>query len=421
MYQAANMSAPTPNDNTPSSSAASQRTAALRIDPAMKTVQTASTAKRRWQWLAAVVVFLLVATALVLKPSVIAVSTATVSKLSPTVELVTLTSSGYLVAQRRASLASKASGRLVYLAVREGSRVKEGDLLARLDARDVAAQFAAATSQIEVAKGVLAQAQAELTDARAAAHRARDLVAKNFASPATLDTAVARENRAIAALESAKAALAASQHSANASKAARDETEIRAPFDGVVVAKNANVGDVITPFSNAAESKGAVLTLADLSTLEAEVDVSESNISKVSVGQACEIQLDAFPDERFTGQVVSIVPTVDRAKATIMVKVRFDEINARFLPDMSTKVSFLSRPASEEEKKPRLMAPKTAIRQGVAFTIENDKAKAVSVKTGKQAGGLVEILEGLQVGDTVINPVDEHLKDGSPVEKQTRR
>jgi len=189
----------------------------------------------------------------------------------------------------------------------------------------------------------------------------------------------------------------------------------------VVVAKNANVGDVITPFSNAAESKGAVLTLADLSTLEAEVDVSESNISKVSVGQACEIQLDAFPDERFTGQVVSIVPTVDRAKATIMVKVRFDEINARFLPDMSTKVSFLSRPASEEEKKPRLMAPKTAIRQGVAFTIENDKAKAVSVKTGKQAGGLVEILEGLQVGDTVINPVDEHLKDGSPVEKQTRR
>jgi HlyD family secretion protein len=138
-------------------------------------------------------------------------------------------------------------------------------------------------------------------------------------------------------------------------------TEIRAPFDGVVLAKNANVGDLITPFSNAAGSQGAVLTLADLSTLEVEADVSEGSLAKVQLDQPVEIQLDALPGQRFRGQVVSIVPTVDRAKATVMTKLRFEQLDARVLPEMSAKAVFLSQRASDAEMQPVLAAPPKAL------------------------------------------------------------
>jgi tetratricopeptide (TPR) repeat protein len=146
-----------------------------------------------------------------------------------------------------------------------------------------------------------------------------------------------------AALSGYKASIAAAEANLRVARVAVEQTLIRAPFDGVVLTKNANVGDVITPFSSALGSQAAVVTMADMSTLEVEADVSEANLAKVKVGQPCEIQLDALPDQRFRGIVQRTVPTVDRAKATVMVKVRFVEPDARILPEMSAKVAFLEK------------------------------------------------------------------------------
>lgn len=410
--------------DAPATRAATQHAAiaeALRIPDSLKAGGPGGRRRRVWPWLLGILIAVLAA-ALLLQPRRLAVGAATAAMVSPTQELVTLTATGYLVAQRRAAVASKASGRLVYLGVGEGSRVKAGDLLARLDARDVSAQFEAATANIAVAQGQLAQAQAELSDAKAAAQRTRDLVSRQFVSPASLDTAQAREQAAAARLESANAALRNARSLATAARAAVEETTLTAPFDGVVVNKSANVGDVITPFSNAIDAKGAVLTLADLSTLEAEVDVSESNLARVTIGQACELTLDALPDERYPGQVVSIVPAIDRAKATVKVKVRFDRLDDRFLPDMSVKVGFLSRPAQAEERSPRLMLPATAIRDGQVFRIDAEQvARAAPVQTGRQSNSLIEILSGVQAGDQVVNPIPADLRDGMRIEKATRR
>lgn len=398
------------------------RAGLLQIPQELKAGGASPRSGRKWRWIALALLVLAVIVFVLAQPRKLTATTSQAALVTPSSELVTLTASGYLVAQRRASLASKASGRLVYLGVREGSRVKAGDLLARLDSRDVSAQLDASNANITLARGNLAQAQAELRDATAALERARELVARNFASPATLDTATARQQRAQAAADSMQAALKAAQFTATAAQAARDETSIYAPFDGVVVSKSANVGDVITPFNAAAESKGAVLTLADLGTLEAEVDVSESNLGKVSTGQPCEIVLDALPDERFAGQVVSIVPTVDRAKATVKVKVRFDVLDPRFLPDMSVRVSFLSRPASEEERKPRLIIPKTALQDGQVWRLDAEsRAQSVPVKTGRQTESSIEIVDGLAAGDTVLNPVPAGIKAGTVIEKPARR
>ena len=176
---------------------------------------------------------------------------------------------------------------------------------------------------------------------------------------AALDAAKMRADRAVAGIASAKAAIAVAEANARNAQVAVDYTLIRAPFDGVIVSKAANVGDMVTPFSSAVDSKGAVVSMADMSTLEVEADVSESSLAKVSVGQPCEITLDALPDTRFRGRISRMVPTVDRAKATVMTKVRFDAIDPRILPDMSAKVSFLTQEVTAEraEAAPRGARP----------------------------------------------------------------
>ena len=163
-----------------------------------------------------------------------------------------------------------------------------------------------------------------------------------------------RADRAVAGVANAQAAIAVAEANARNAQVAVDYTLIRAPFDGVIVSKAANVGDMVTPFSSAVDSKGAVVNMVDMSTLEVEADVSESSLAKIKVGQPCEITLDALPDARFRGHVSRMVPTVDRAKATVVTKVRFDAIDPRILPDMSAKVSFLAQEVTAEQQKPLL-------------------------------------------------------------------
>ena len=376
--------------------------------------------KRWWTW--ALLLAALTAVGLVVRSRGAAqqVEFATVAAAYPSASIAVLNSTGRVVAQRRASVSSKGTGRLEWLGVQEGQMVKEGDIIARLENRDVAAQREQAAAQVQAARANLAQGQAELEDAQAALKRAQDLAKQNFISGSALDTAEARHNKARAQIDTLKAQIGVAEASLRVAGVAYDQTLIRAPFSGIVLTKSANVGDIVTPFSSAAGTTGAVVTMADMETLEVEADVSESSIAKISVGQPAEIQLDAFPDLRLLGEVSRVVPTVDRSKATLLVKVKFVERDARVLPDMSTKVAFLSRPLRPEERKPvpALRADAIVRRDGADVVFVVDAASTVSpvpVRVGEKVGDLMRV-DGVAPGTRVVAGPSERLSAGARVE-----
>jgi RND family efflux transporter MFP subunit len=236
---------------------------------------------------------------------------------------------------------------------------------------------------------------------------------------AGLDTSKARVDRAVAAVANARATIAAAEANARNARVAVDFTLIRAPFDGVILSKSANVGDMITPFSSASDSKGAVVTMADMSTLEVEADVAESSLSKVKVGQPAEIVLDALPDVRFRGRISRMVPTVDRAKATVMTKVQFDQLDPRILPEMSAKVAFLTQEVTPEQQKPLTAVSPDAIvqREGrtVIFVVRNDRVVATPVTPGPKVGELTSISGEAKAGDKAVTKPAPELVDGALV------
>ena len=376
---------------------------------------------KRW-WIWALVIAVVLAAAFVIRSRAAAqpVEFATVAAAYPSSSVAVLNATGRVVAQRRASVSSKGTGRLEWLGVQEGQMVKEGDIIARLENRDVAAQREQAAAQVQAARANLAQGQAELDDAQAALKRAQDLAKQNFISGSALDTAEARYNKSRAQIDTLKAQIGVAEANLRVAGVAFDQTLIRAPFTGIVLTKSANVGDIVTPFSSASGTTGAVVTMADMETLEVEADVSESSIAKIKVAQPAEIQLDAFPDLRLLGEVSRIVPTVDRSKATLLVKVRFVERDARVLPDMSTKVAFLSRSLQPEERKPVPALRPDAIvkRDGADVVFVVDAAsivKPVPVKTGDKVGDLVRV-DGVAPGTRVVAAPPERLAAGARVE-----
>jgi HlyD family secretion protein len=222
----------------------------------------------------------------------------------------------------------------------------------------------------------------------------------------------------------------AAQAQVKVQQVARSFTDIRAPFDGVVLVKNANVGDIITPLSSAAGTQGAVVTMADMTTLEVEADVSEGSLSKAQIGQPVEIALDALPGVRFIGEVGSIVPTVDRAKATVTTKVRFKQLDPRVLPEMSAKVAFLSQPITQVDLQPLLAVPPGTLAQhegeAVVWQVVTDASDAtlqtvqpVPVKAGRTLGEVREITPvkagALKAGDKLVAQPDARLKPGTRV------
>ena len=389
--------------------------------------------RRRWPWVLAVLV-LAAAAAAALLPRKTEVQATTVLAAYPSQQFAELSASGYVVAQRRAAVASKGTGRLIELRVREGSVVKQGDLIGRLDATDVQAAVAASQSGVLQAQAgkaqavaALGQARAELANAELELQRQQDLKAQGFVSPQAVDgaerrLAVARSALATqqAAINTAQAGIAQSQTQVRVQQVNQANTEIRAPFDGVVLVKNANVGDMITPFSSASGTSGAVVTMADMTTLEVEADVSESNVARIKPEQPVEITLDALPDTRFRGNVSRIVPTVDRAKATVMTKIRFEKLDPRILPEMSAKVSFLSRPATAEDQKPVIaINPKAlATRDGktVVLRLTGDTVEAVAVTAGRKIGDLQELTGGtLKSGERLVLSPGDKLAAGAKV------
>jgi RND family efflux transporter MFP subunit len=354
----------------------------------------------------------------VLAPAV-QVEIASVTQVYPSQSFTLLNASGYVVAQRKAAVASKITSRLVYLAVEEGNRVKKGEVIARLEGDDFIAARNQAAANLNVARSNLDQAKAELNDATLFYERNKDLVAKGYVAKADYDSAEARYRKAVASVAGAEAAIKAGAAALQNADVALEYTRIRAPFDAVVLTKNADVGDIITPLGAAANAKASVYTIADMGSLQVEVDVSESNIEQVKPGQPCEIQLDALPESRFRGKVHMIVPTADRTKATVLVKVSFVDKDERVLPEMGAKVAFLQREVKPDEQKPRTALNPAAVitRNGKkeVFHIQKDKVVETPVTLGARIGDMVEVSAGLKTGDRVALKPLEKLNNGDRV------
>ena len=341
----------------------------------------------------------------VLKPAV-EVQVTAVQIIYPAQTFTLLNASGYVVAQRKAAVASKITGRLVFLGVEEGNRVKKGEVIARLENDDTKAALERAMANVKVSRFNLEQSQAELDNVVLDYNRNKELVEKEIIARSQFDAAEARYKQAKAAVSAHKAALRASKAALKEAEVALEYTIIRAPFDAVVLTKNTDIGDIVTPIGAAADAKAAVVSIADMDSLQVEVDVSESNIEQVEVGQPCEIQLDAFPNDRFRGVVHMIVPTADRSKASILVKAAFLEKDPRILPEMSAKVAFLSRQVTPEEKIPFKALPSNAV---------VNRALKTPVHLGKHFDTMVEILDGVEVGDQVVTAPLDKIKNGVKV------
>ena len=351
--------------------------------------------------------------------SAVSVETVTVSQVYPSQGFTLLNASGYVVAQRKAALAAKLTGRLEWLGVEEGSRVRKGDVLARLESADVSAARSQAVAAVESARSSLEQARAEYRDASQSFARQKELLHHGVASRADYDAAEARFRRTRAAVSGAEWNEKGARSSLRGAQVALDYTLIRAPFDAVVLTKNADVGDIVTPLGAAANAKASVVTIADMSSLQVEVDVSESNLALVKVGQPCEIRLGALPERRFNGVVHTVVPAADPSNASVLVKVRFVERIDKVLPEMSAKVAFLERPVKSGENRPRIAVnPAAVVSRGgrqVLFVVKGDQVVETEIRSAGRIGDMLELLSGVSNGEKVVLQPPERLKNGSRV------
>jgi RND family efflux transporter MFP subunit len=392
----------------------------LTIDKKKLTFQSRKRASlKMWIGVVTIVPIILAVLYLYVVNPTIEVEIVTISLVYPSQAMTSLNASGYVVAQRKAAVSSKATGRLEWLGVEEGSKVKKNEVIAQIEDRDVAAAQEQAGANVNNARSSFDQAKAELDDATLNYKRNKELVAKGYISRMDFDTADARYKRAQAGVAGAEAAINSAKAALKAAAVAVEYTRVRAPFDAVVLTKDADVGDIVTPLGAAVNARASVVTIADMASLKVEADVSESNLGKVKVGQPCEVLLDALPDKRFRGVVHMIVPTADRSKASVMVKVRFLDQDPRILPEMSAKVAFLERAITSQEERPRVVVNPDAIvsREGsqIVFLAIGDHVKEIAIRTGEKMGDMLAVLDGVKVGDKVVLKPPKRLKNGSKI------
>lgn len=353
-----------------------------------------------------------------LSPSV-EVKQVSVTWVYPSQTVTLFNASGYVVAQTKAAVASKGTGRLVYLGVREGESVKKGHVLARLDNDDLKAERAQIKAQLVAARHELERARIESGTADRNYRRMEDLWKRRAVAQLDYENAEDRALKARAAIDVAQANVAALVANEERLDVLIEYTIIRAPFDGVVLTKDADVGEVVAPFGSATNAKAAVVTMADMSSLLVEADVSESFLSKVRIGEPCEIQLDAIPDTRFRGRVDAIVPTADRSKGTVQVKVAFDALDPRILPEMSARVAFLSRELGKDEMQPFLAVHReTLVERGGekgVFVIEGDHVRWLPIPDAHLLGDFVPAAAVLEEGQRVVINPPASLEDGDRV------
>jgi RND family efflux transporter MFP subunit len=343
-----------------------------------------------------------------LKPRPIAVETAQATATGGgMMSAAGITANGYVVARTKASVSAKVPGQLEYLGVHEGSHVGRGEVIARTQSNQEQAALAAAKAEV-------AQADAQVLQAKRDLDRAEALAKQQVLSTADLDNARTRYNVAEAQLKSARAQVQLADVNL-------ENTRVRAPFEGTVLRKDAEVGEIVAPASaGGGLTRTAIVTMADLRTLEVEVDVNEAYISQVGGAQPARITLDAYPDTSFSGMVRQVVPTADRQKATVLVKVSILDRDPRILPEMGAKVVFTRAEAPAGTAPPlRVLVPSAAVvdASGAAkvWIVEDGRAHRRAVEVGPERGGQIEVRRGLAGGETVVLKPPAQLQEGAQV------
>ena len=337
-----------------------------------------------------------------------------------------LDASGYVTARREATVSSEVTGKVTEVLIEEGMSVEAGQVVARLDDTTQRARLALANAELQSARAGLVEIAAQLRAAQLERDRLRELVARKLVSTSSVDAAEANHDALAARLATGRDNVTVAEKSVALTQDALDDMTIRAPFSGVVVSKNAQPGEMISPISaGGGFTRTGICTVIDTESLEIEVDVNEAYIQRVSSGQAVSATLDAYPDWQIPADVIAIVPTADRQKATVRVRIGFRERDARILRDMGVKVAFLggdAPPATSGEQGSVLISG-TALRQDAdgdfVWRVANNKVERRSVKLGSAADrDRVLVLEGLQTGDTIVRSAASTLSPGQEVTKK---
>ena len=393
----------------------------LRLDrdpDAGKYRQRGGSRRKLWYVLAAVAV---VAAVLAWRSFNSAVAVQTVTVESPTsASGAVLNASGYVVARRLATVSSKVTGQVAEVLFEEGAEVEAGQVLARLDRSTVEAQFNVSASSAEAARRNLREIEVRLADARKTLGRNRSLVERKLVSQSVLDSSEAEVAALSARLAAARSEVDVAMAQVGLGKQELADLEIRAPFKGVVISKDAQPGEMVSPMSaGGGFTRTGVATIVDMDSREVEVDVNESYINRVSAGQKVECVLDAYPDLKIPAHVISIVPTADRQKATVRVRIGLDQLDPRILPDMGIKVSFLED-GSQPAAMGALLVPENAvIHEGEAsfvWVVRDGKVEKRAVKVGSAKDEQVPVTAGLAGGESIVVDAPRRLRDGGAVE-----
>jgi RND family efflux transporter MFP subunit len=334
-----------------------------------------------------------------------------------------LDASGYVVARRQATVASKITGKMVELDIEEGDHVKAGQVIAKLDDTNVRAALNQASAQLEYAKASLTETQVNLANAQRDYDRQKSLLQSHFVSQAAVDNSQTTLDALRAQLATQRSNVDVVARAMSVAERNLDDTVVRAPFTGIVTVKAAQPGEMVSPVSaGGGFTRTGIGTIVDMDSLEVEVDVNEAYIGRVQPGQSVESVLNAYPDWKIPSHVIAIIPTADRAKATVKVRVGLDLKDGRIVPDMGVRVSFLedSKPASAGQQPPRgVLIPSLALRneggQDVVFVFNAQKAQRRAVTLGGNVGDSRQVQSGLSAGESVIVDAPAGLKDDAAV------
>ena len=334
-----------------------------------------------------------------------------------------LDATGYVTARREATVSAQITGTLTQVLIEEGDHVKAGQVLARLDDTAQRATLAQAQAQLRAAQALLVQEQAQLGQSERDARRSEDLVQRNLVSQQAVEQARTQVETGTAQVQGQNKQIELAEANLRAAQVQFDYCTVRAPFTGVVIAKAAQVGEIVSPFSaGGGFTRTGIGTLVDMESLEIEVDVNEAYINRVQPGQPVESVLNAYPDWKIPSHVIAIIPTADRSKATVKVRIGLDTKDERIVPDMGVRVSFLEdkQAATAAAPAPRgVLVPASAVHSDgarqVVFVVKERRAEARTVRTGGTLGGSRQIESGVAAGESVIVESSAQLKDGTPV------
>ena len=383
-------------------------------------------APRRWRWLVAVSLLLVSGWGgwqFWIRPAQAAeVRTVTARETTGSTEDTTiLNASGYVTARRRATVSSKVTGKLVEVLVEEGMAIRQGQVLARLDDAMVRSQLALADARLAVAQRGFAEQEVRLREAELTLGRTRRLVEEGVVGAADLDGAQAEVDSFVARIALSRGQVVVAEREIDVFRTQLDDMVIRAPFDGVAISKDAEAGEMISPLSaGGGFTRTGVCTIVDMGSLEIEVDVNESYINRVQDDQRVVATLDAYPDWDIPAAVITTVPAADRLRATVLVRIAFDQLDPRILPDMGVKVAFLEEePPQNQTRGTRLLVPVAAARhqdgQDIVYVVRGDLAERRAVRLGSVVGDEVEVIAGLTAGEQLIVEGPADLADGDRV------